>query len=320
MRNMVAVLLLAVPALAFAVGDPTAELTLLSSDLRTLSRVTDLAKNLDDNKQVLTAIVTADIDTLRGPREDGSYRYASLQRDEASRVTESVGVQRVHSEEQLDSGTVSAKRAYRLMVTVPKKRNLVASNQRVYVKDAVVEWTGFDGKTSRDELKIDVWVNPGDSHGVALPDITQSAKATVRLGVDSGAKKAAAEIALLQATLIDDPASPWYPAVSRLLDIQRLLGEEKLRRGDLKSAIDEAILTLPGELEKRMAAQTAATEERKVQLAGGVTRGSIAPGDATSDVVLELRAIDRLSGGTLEEQTEARTRMKELIQKLVPQH
>lgn len=319
MKQLVAVLLLVLPALLFAADDPSRELTLLSSDLRTLARVTDLAKDLDDNKQVLTAIVTADIDTLRGPRDDGTYRYASLQRDEASRVTEEVGVQRVHSEEQLDSGAVSAKNAFRLMVTVPKKRNLVAANQRVYVKDAVVEWTGFDGKTTRDEIKIDVWVNPGDSHGVALADIARSARATVRLGVDSGAKKAAAEIALLQAKLVDDPASPWYPAVSRLLDLQRLLGEEKIRRGDLKSSIDEAILTLPGELEKRMAAQAATTEERKVQLAGGVTSGTIAPGDATSDVVLELRAIDRLSGGTLEEQTEARTRMKELIQKLVPQ-
>lgn len=294
------------------------KLTALSSDIRSLARVTELSTKLEDNRQVLNAITDAEIEALREPRPDGTYVFASLTRDEAKRVTESGSVERVSTEEQLDSVTVSSPRAYRLVVTVPKKRNMVSANVRVFVKNAVVDWTSFDGKTHRDEIAVDTWVNPGDSTGVALPDIARSAKATVRLGVDSGKKKAEAQVALLQAKLVDDPASPYFPAVSRLLNLQRLLGEEKLRKGDIKSAIDEALLALPGELDKRMAERAAAQAAREQLAASGTLKGTVAVGDATPDVVAELAAIFRLGAGTLEEQTEARNRLQHLIEQLTP--
>jgi hypothetical protein len=322
MRRMVWVPLILVSALAVAQTPEAAteakKLDALGTDIRALSRVVDLSTKLEDNRQVLKAIVAAEIDMLREPREDGSYRWASLQREEDDRAKENRGVERVHSEETLDSATVSAPRAFRLIVSVPKKRNVVSANQRVFVKDAIVEWTSFDGKTRREELPIDVWVNPGDSHGVALPDIARSAKATVRMGVDSGKKKAEAEVILVQAKLVDDPNSPWFPAVSRLLNVQRLLKEENLRRGDIKSAIDEAQLALPGELQKRMADRDAAVAQREALASTGTMKGSIAVGDATPDIVTELAAIHRLSSGTVEEQTEARTRMERLIHQLTP--
>jgi hypothetical protein len=297
-------------------NDP--KLEALQIDLRTLARIAEVAKELEQNRQVMAAVVDSEIEALREPRGDGSYRWASLQREEDGRVTEETTVQKVSTEAKLDTDTVSAPRAYRLEVSVPKKRNLVSDNQRVYVRSASVDWTSLDGKVSHTDLPIDVWVTPGDAHSVALPDIARSAKATVELGVDSGNKKAVAKVSLIQAKLVDDPASANFPAVTRLLNMKRLIAEDRIRRGDLKSAVDEAILTLPGELERRNAAQAEAARQMRSAAESGTLRGTIALGDATPDVVAELTTIGRLASGTLEEQTQARSRLQELIEKLSP--
>jgi hypothetical protein len=65
---------------------PDAKMALISSDLRTLSRVSTLAADLDNVRQVMLAIIDKDVETLRERRPDDTYRWASLQREEASRV------------------------------------------------------------------------------------------------------------------------------------------------------------------------------------------------------------------------------------------
>ncbi|HLJ72951.1 MAG TPA: hypothetical protein VKU62_00095, partial [Thermoanaerobaculia bacterium] len=70
------------------------------------------------------------------------------------------------------------------------------------------------------------------------------------------------------------------------------------------------LLSLPGEMEKRNAEQTATAERRKQ------ATGTVAPGDASPDVVNSLEEIARLLGGTLQDQTDARTKLQALIDSL----
>lgn len=297
-------------------GDPQTEA--IASDLRTLARVTDVASNLDDARQILLAIADGDIEQLRGPREDGTYRWASLQREEGGRVTDEKDIERVYTEKELRYVTVTGANGYRVVVTVPPKRGILTGNNRVWVRNVLVDSTAFDGKTSHHEIPVNAWVNPGDANGVALPDIGRSVKVTAELGVESGSKKAVAEVALIQARLLDDPNSPWFPAVRRLRQIRDFAAAKPINRGFLKNTIDEALLALPGELEKRTAAQAAAAEERKRLALAGETRGSIAVGDATPDVVKELSEIDRLLTGNLQEQADGRSRLDALLEMLAP--
>lgn len=290
----------------------------LAQDLRTLARITTLAKDLGDTRQVMTAIVDNDVERLRGPHQDGTYEWASLQRQEASRVADEKGVEQVQTEQELRNITVTAPNAFRVLVSVPEKRNLISANNRVYLRNVIVDTTGFDGKTTHQEIPVNAWINPGDSNGVALPEIGKSVKATAELGVESGSKKAVANVALLQAKLVDDPKSPYYPAVQRLLQIRELVAARDPQRGVIKSAVDEALLSLPGELEKRAAEQNAAIEQRKQLAMSGTMKGSVAVGDATPDVVSQLTEISHLLGGTLEEQTAARTKLQQLIDTLKP--
>jgi hypothetical protein len=294
---------------------PDDKLAMVATDLRALSRIANLATDLNDVRQVMLAIVDKDVETLRERRSDDTYRWASLQREEASRVKDEKAIERVQTEKELREVTVTGANGYRVEVSVPTKRNLVSANNRVYIRNIIVDSTGFDGKPVHHEIPVNAWVNPGDANGTPLPEIGKSVKVMVELGVENGEKKAVAGVALLQAKLVDDPASPWFPAVKRLLQIREIASKKDIDRGLLKSTTDEALLSLPGELEKRSAEQSAAAERRK---AGASTGIGIAAGDATPDVAAALQEIYRLLGGTLQDQTDARTRLKTLIETLQP--
>jgi hypothetical protein len=213
---------------------------------------------------------------------------------------------------------VTGTNGYRVEIVVPKKRGTFAANNRVWVRNVIVDSTGFDGKITHHEMPVNSWVNPGDATGVALPDIGKSVKATAELGVESGSKAAVAQVALVQAKLVDDPKSVWYPAVVKLLQVRELAAARDMNRGALKNTIDEAILTLPGELEKLAAEQARATAERRQAALTGTMRGAVAAGDATPDVTVELAEISRMLSGTLQEQSDARTRLDALLTKLRP--
>ena len=297
-------------AVVAGIADPKVDQ--VASDFRALSRIASLANNLNDSRQVMLAIVDNDLENLRERRPDETYRWASLQREEASRVKDQKSIERVSSEKELREVTLTAPNAYRLEVSVPTKQSLISKNNRVYIRNVLVDSTGFDGKITHHEIPVDAWVNPGDANGVALPEIGKSVRATVELGVESGDKRAVADVALLQAKLVDDPASPYFPVVQRLLKTREVLTQKDLNRGLLKTTVDEALLSLPGEMEKRTAEQTAAVERRRLP------SGTIGAGDASPDVLSALQEISRLLGGNLQDQTDARTRLQALLTSLQP--
>jgi outer membrane murein-binding lipoprotein Lpp len=295
-----------------AAATPDAKVDQVAADFRALSRIAQLANNLNDSRQVMLAIVDNDLENLRERRPDETYRWATLQREEASRVKDQKAIERVSTEKELREVPISGANGYRVEVSVPTKQSLFSSNNRIYIRNVLVDSTGFDGKISHHEIPVDAWVNPGDSNGVALPEIGKSVKAIVELGVESGDKRAVADVALLQAKLVDDPASPYFPVVQRLLKTREVLTAKDLNRGFIKSTVDEALLSLPGEMEKRTAEQAAAIERRRQ------ATGSIAAGDASPDVVAAIQEVARLLGGNLQEQTDARTKLQALIDSLQP--
>src|SRR5439155_7099893 len=97
----------------FAVAAVDPKIDQVASDFRTLSRVASLASGLQDVKQVMLAIVDNDLESLRERRSDDTFRWASLQREEASRVKDQKAIERVHTEKELREVTLSAPNAYR---------------------------------------------------------------------------------------------------------------------------------------------------------------------------------------------------------------
>jgi hypothetical protein len=295
-----------------------AKIDMVASDLHAVGRITALAENVERERQLLLAILDADIRELREPRDDGTYRWASLQREEGGRVKDEKTIEHVYTEKELRYVTLTGANGYRVEVAAPRKRGTFAANNRVYVRNLIVDSTGFDGKVTHHEIPIETWVSPGDSTGAPLPEIGKSVKVTVELGVESGDKQAVAEVSLVQAKLVDDPASPYFPAAKRLLQIRELIAAKDMNRGAIRNAVDEALLSLPGELEKRTAEMEETARLRRQMAEMGTTTGSIALGDATPDVVRELAEISRMLAGNLDEQSQARERLKALVETLSP--
>ena len=294
------------------------KIDMVARDLHAVGRVVSLADNVERERQVLLAILDADIKDLREPREDGTYRWASLQREEGGRVSDEKTIEHVYTQKELRNVMLTGPNGYRVEVAAPRKRSTFAANNRVYVRNVIVDSTGFDGKTTHHEIPIETWVNPGDSTGGPLPEIGKSVKVTVELGVESGDKQAVATVSLVQAKLVDDPTSPYFPAVKRLLQVRELVAAKDVNRGAIKNTVDEALLSLPGELEKRTAEMDEAARVRKQMAEMGTTTGSIALGGATPDVTKELAEIARLLAGTLDEQGQGRERLRVLTETLTP--
>lgn len=321
MKQLTAAALLFLVTLSVSAQSTTsrdAKIDLVASDLHTLARIVAVAENVERERQVLLAITDSDIKDLRGPRDDGTFQWASLQREEGGRISDEKTVEHVSTQKELRYVTLTGDNGYRVEVTAPRKRSAFAANNRVYVRNVIVDSTGFDGKVAHHEIPLEAWVNPGDSTGTPLPEIGKSVRVTVELGVESGEKQAVAQVSLVQARLVDDPTSPYYPAVTRLVQIREQIAARDLNRGALRNTIDEALLALPGELAKRTAEMDEAARVRKQMAESSTTTGSIALGDATPDVTRELADIARMMAGTLEEQSQARTRLADLIATLTP--
>src|SRR5688572_25433027 len=111
---------------AFAQQDPVMprdERTgMIAADLHALGRIAEVSSDLPQQRQVLLAIADADIRALREPRDDGTFKWASLQREEGGRVKDEKTVEHVYTEQELRYVTVTGANGYRVEVTVPRKR------------------------------------------------------------------------------------------------------------------------------------------------------------------------------------------------------
>ncbi len=255
-------------------------------------------------------IVDARIHELRGPRGDDDYQWASLEREEASRKTDEVKVSKVRSEQELDSVTLDAHDGYRVEIEVPRKRSLFSANERIFVSRIVLH-----GGSDEEVIPASVWIEPGNSWAAPLPEIVDKGEVTVELAVETGGKKGVANVSLIRAKLVDDPSSPYYPAVSKLLKIRQELVSQT-DRSDLKRYIDEALATIPGEVEKSLEIEKARAAERRRNLQSGQIMDMVHPGDATGDVVVILDKIEKGLQGTLQQQEEARLMLQKLIEDL----
>ncbi|HJT16274.1 MAG TPA: hypothetical protein VJ853_02755, partial [Thermoanaerobaculia bacterium] len=137
---------------AAVTATPDPKIDQVDADFRTLSRIAELAKNLNDQRQVMLSIVDDDLESLREKRPDETYRWASLQREESSRVKDQKTIERVYTEKELREVQLTAPNAYRAEVSVPTKQGVFAKNNRVYVRNVLVDSTGFDGKITHHEI------------------------------------------------------------------------------------------------------------------------------------------------------------------------
>jgi len=212
----VLVLLFAVSAFAQQTAVPVGR---VADDALVIDRVAEVSKR-DLPRDLLKMIVSDDIDVLRGKRADGTFQYATYERFEASRSTQSFSIQA--RKDRMETVEVKGAFVYRLILDVPRRKLLVRKNVPVWIERVDIEMVG-QGSTQTDRPSIDVktWLKPGEIKPIDLPAVARQATIKVIATTDPKTGYGNLDVVLVQAKIVDNADSPYFDAVASAKAIQR---------------------------------------------------------------------------------------------------
>lgn len=286
---MIAALLFATAAATTNV--PAAQIAL---DARVADRVAEVSKR-DLPRDLLKRMMENDIELLRGKRSDGSYAYATHDRMEASRQSESFSIEDAKKSTRLE---LRGSWIYRLVVSAPSRRMLVTRNRHVFIEKIEIEYLPEGAASSKVQtLDVNGWIEPGTSRNVDLDQIARQATARVYVHADPEGY-GNIELALLEAKIFDNTDSPYADAVNSAKAIVR--GVEN----DDVASIRAMAQRLAHDLEPSAPAASA------VEVTAPRTEAP-AP-----EVAGELQAIEDLLTGTEVERRQGLDRLHQLLRRL----
>jgi hypothetical protein len=185
-------------------------------------------------------IIDRQLDQLRGPQPDGSYRWVRWVRPSGDGPYDKHGhtVAAVNGSNS-DRFEASGQHAFAVAVVVPQKKSLFSGNNPVYVGTVHVSFT-VDGRTRTKDESINAWMNPDTSRTIDLGAIADRAEAALDASTNaSNAKNALVEIHFRNAVAQDDPGNPGYDAIVSL---------QRVRNDTDAFAIDSEIARLESAL------------------------------------------------------------------------
>lgn len=263
----------------------------IADDARVVDRVAAASKR-DLPRDLLRRIVEEDIELLRGRRSDGTYQYAGYERFEAGRATESFSVQ--PRDEKLE---IRGSFVYRLVLQMPSRRMLVTKNRRVHIDrveiDSIPE---RDGTQKVQNVKVDTWLQPGDSKTVEFDEVAKQATVRVYASADKEAGYGNIVLSLVQARVFDHADSPYADAVASAKAVLRALDHDDV--GSMRA----------------MAARI--VKDLEPETAGPARTVEVAAPRVDADLYNELQAIEDLMTGNETERRQGLDRLHQLVRKL----
>src|SRR5687768_4411816 len=130
---------LVIVALFLATGAFGQQMQRVADDALVIDRVAEASKR-DLPADLLERILSEDIDLLRGKRADGTYEYATYERLEAGRQTQSFSVN--PRKDQMETLEMKGSFVYRVIVDVPRRRLVVGRNRPIWIERIDVEYIG----------------------------------------------------------------------------------------------------------------------------------------------------------------------------------
>jgi hypothetical protein len=280
----------------------------VAADARVVDRVAEASRN-DLPRDLLKRIVTEDIDLLRGKRADGTYQYAAYDRMEAGRKSDSFSIDPERKESVLELRDVFA---YRLIISVPSRRMVLAKNHHIYVDRVEIESLPQNSSEKKfQSVKFGSWLEPGDSKTVDLGDIGKQAIARVYAHAEAGGY-ANVTLTFIEARIFDEPSSPYADAVDSAKAILKAIDHSDTasiramaQRISGKLGADSTVASMPiGNAPATIAATPSASQIE-------VTAGRNDP-----ETMTELQAIEDLLTGTEAERRQGVDRLHQLLRRL----
>jgi hypothetical protein len=272
----------------------------VADDAKAVDRVAAASKR-DLPRDLLRRMINDDIELLRGHRSDGAYEYASYERMEAGRTSESLSVTEKEQRLELRGSFV-----YRLLIESPSRRLLVTKNRRVWVDRVEIEYIPDRGGPSKiQNVKIESWLEPGTNQTIDLTDIARQATVRVYAHSDKDAGYGNIVLSLIQARVFDNPDSPYADAVASAKAILRGLDHDDV------PSIRAMATRMYNDLQPAVVGAAAGAPPKTIEV--------IAPRTNDAEIYQELQAIEDLLTGTENERRQGLDRLHQFIRKFRPQ-
>jgi hypothetical protein len=280
----------------------------VAADARVIDRVTEMSRN-DLPADILKRIVNEDIDLLRGKRADGTYQYASYDRMEGARKSDTISVDPEHKESVLELRDTFA---FRLIVSVPPRRMVLAKNHHIYVDRVEIET--LPQKLSEKKfqtVKVDSWIEPGTSKTFELDEIGRQSVARVYAHADKDGY-ANVTLTLVEARIFDEPASPYADAVESAKAILKAIEHND------KPSIRAMAQRIGGRLQADSTAGPSVIGSAPATIAAtpSVSQIEVTAGRGDAETVAELQAIEDMLTGTEAERRQGLDRLHQLLRRL----
>lgn len=310
LKSTIAVMLLVFAAGAVAQTVPQTGPARAFTDATVIGRVAEASKR-DLPQDLLKRIINEDIELLRGRTADGSYRYATYERLESGRVSDSFSINPKRNKDELQKIEVRGLWVYRFLVESPSRRLLVAKNRRIWVERIEVEYVPLGSTATKTQnTPVQAWLEPGEVRPFDLPEIARqaTARAFARGDGDSGYGNVA--LTLVQARIVDSSDSPYAQAVSSAKALLR--------------AVDNNDVPSIRSLAARMGDSLASHAPMQQDVAGAPPAAIVevaVPAPATQaapqpEIYGELQGIEDLLTGSETERRDGMDRLHQLLRRL----
>ncbi|MHB0970414.1 MAG: hypothetical protein ACYC7A_17610 [Thermoanaerobaculia bacterium] len=285
-------------------------------DAKVVRRVAEVSHR-DLPKAVLRTLTSGMIDELRGKGLDGTYQYARYEKVEADRTSDRFTVRRQKEADALSSFEMKGEYVYALEISAPSRRMLVARNRKVYVDRVELTYVPLGGVETRGTFPISDWIEPGKQRTLNLPEISRSATAVVWARTENTDGTGSVDVSMLEASLVDDPASPFAAAVrdakALMISIDKNDASATRRQAEtlaahLEAHLDRRAIAPPP---ITTAAPSVATTQESIASPGRQGMPAI-------EIYMELQSIEDQLTGTEAERREALDKLHQLIRRIRP--
>jgi hypothetical protein len=274
----------------------------VADDALVIDRVAEASKR-DLPSDLLGRILSEDIDLLRGKRSDGTYEYATYERLEAGRQTQSFSVN--PRKDQMQTLEMKGAFIYRVIVDVPKRRLIVGRNRPIWIERIDVEYVpAASTQSQQTTLEVKAWLQPGEVRPVDLPVVARQATTRVIAAANAEHGYGNVDVTLVQARIVDNPDSPYADAVSSAKAIQRALENNDVK--SIRAMAQRMRTSLGGS--RVVAVPTPATSTMEVRPAADL--------GSQLELQTELQVIEDLLTGSEAERREGLDRLHQMIRRL----
>lgn len=275
----------------------------VSEDAIAIDRIGAASKR-DLPADLLKRIIIEDTDLLRGKRNDGTYQYATFERLDSGRTSQSYSVQ--NRGDKMEVLEIKGAYVYRVQIEVPSRRLVVRRNRPVWVERVEFEYLGERGsQTRRESLEIKQWIKPGEFRHNDIPDVARQATVRVIATVEKDEGYGNVELSLIRAKIVDNADSPFAGAVGSAKAVLRAL-----ENNDLAS-----MRTMAQRMRTQLGGVPPVADGRR---SGSTVEVVATPPDTGPDPRLrdELQTIEDLLTGTEQERREGMDRLHQLLRRM----